>query len=72
MASIYTVNSSDLTNLASAIRSKTGTSASLMYTADFISEIDGIKAGLSEKDWVERTFSEYINTTKTGENLTAQ
>lgn len=72
MASIYTVNSSDLTNLASAIRSKTGTSASLMYTADFISEIDGLKVGISEKEWVERTFSEYINTTKTGKNLNAQ
>lgn len=43
--STYLVDSSDLTSVADAIRTKGGTSAELAFPADFVSAIEAIAAG---------------------------
>jgi len=47
MANEYTVNASDLTSVADAIRTKGGTSAQLEFPSGFVSAIQAIKSGVT-------------------------
>lgn len=49
MANDYFANTSDLTAVANAIRSKGGTSGNLTFPSGFVSAIQDIKAGTEEK-----------------------
>jgi hypothetical protein len=70
MANEYAVNKSDLTSVASAIRTKGGTSASLKFPSGFVSAIQSIKTGESPRLIITAQNGSSITATNGAETVT--
>ena len=60
----YLINATDLTKVASAIREKGGTSASLVYPTGFVSAIQAIRTGASLQIIVTTSAGATVTATK--------